>query len=246
MRINRILSLICGAAAVLSAGTMSVKASDVFSREEVISIIWEDIWFGDEDDGTVFPEASFKHHILEEWVNDNYSNNEDYEWDNIGRLSYQYTDYYRDKTENWLFTDEDSQWFITDETDGMVYHFAMFQGEWNMIDANGNTVETFKPFSTIEEEEMTEEDYSDDMSAEDNNYRVSEENREAAHQKAEEWSVNNERKNTAETAAASAPVSAVRKKSDEKKSGTFPVLAGVLAVCLASGAGIIIYKSRKN
>lgn len=128
---KRLIPVICGILTAFAVGT--VNADDVLSKEEIADRLWEDMWFGNADDGTVFPEASYKHHLLTEWIDENYSNNEDYDWSNIGRIGYQYSDYYSDLTENWLFTDENDQWYITDEETGMVYHFSMFQGHFQFM-----------------------------------------------------------------------------------------------------------------
>ena len=34
--------------------------------------IWEDLWNGKGDNGLEYPEASYKHHLLDKWLDENY------------------------------------------------------------------------------------------------------------------------------------------------------------------------------
>lgn len=53
--------------------------------------------------------------------------------------------------EDWDFNDdENGRWTIS--TDAHYYHFQLVDNIWNMIDENGDTVDTFPPFSTLIEE----------------------------------------------------------------------------------------------
>lgn len=125
---------------------------DMISKDTVISELWEENWHGRGDDGIIFPEASYKRHILEEWVNDNYGD-EDYSWYDIGQIKYSYADYYKRLVKEWDFDDdEDGNWFIT--TPEHRYRFELIAGKWNMIDENGDTADMFMPFSTLEEDEI--------------------------------------------------------------------------------------------
>jgi hypothetical protein len=55
--------------------------------------------------------------------------------------------------ENWDFNDdEDGNWTIV--TEDTTYRFELTNGKWQMIDSNGNTVDSFMPFSTLEEDEV--------------------------------------------------------------------------------------------
>ena len=124
--------------------------AEMVDKNEVIEVLWEENWLGRGDDGIIFPEASYKRHILEQWVSDNYGD-DDYNWYDTGNLKYSYADYYKRLTSDWDFDDdEDVNWYIT--TPEHKYSFRIISGKWNMIDENGDTVDTFMPFSTLEED----------------------------------------------------------------------------------------------
>ena len=134
--------------------SMTAHAGEMLNRDYIESEIWQEMWLGESDNGIEFPEASFKHHLLDEWIDENYGSDE-YNWSDIGELEYAYKDYYKDYTEDWDFNDDDNgNWTI--ETDEHSYSFTMFQNEWLMLDENGNTIDTFPPFSTLEEDDTSE------------------------------------------------------------------------------------------
>ena len=220
---KKIGAAICSILAALATVT-TIHADEILSKEEIINDIWEERWFGTGDDGTEFPEASYNHHLLEEWVETNYANNNDYDWGDIGRLKYQYSDYYSDKTGEWTFTDEEGRWYITDE-EGVVYHFLMFQGEWNMIDSNGNVVDIFKPFNTLGDNSELVVASEDDFSSE--SHRVVVDNKEAAHQRASEWAAN---KNTNDDLIVTACTSEEEDREEEKTD--IYVGEAIAAICL--------------
>ena len=63
----------------------------------------------------------------------------------LSRLSY------RDLIDGWDFEDDNSgNWTI--ETEDNFYSFMLLNGTWQMIDRNGDTVDTFPPFSTLKDE----------------------------------------------------------------------------------------------
>ncbi len=129
---------------------MTAHAGEMLDSDYIESEIWQEMWLGRGDDGTEFPEASFKHHLLDEWIDENYGSDE-YNWFDIGELKYSYKDYYKDYTKDWNFNDDDNgNWTIV--TDEHTYSFTMFQNEWLMLDENGNTIDTFPPFNTLESE----------------------------------------------------------------------------------------------
>ena len=76
-------------------------------RDYIEPEIWEEIWHGKGDDGTVYPEASYKHHLLKEWLDENYGSDE-YDWAEIGELKYAYRNYYQDYIESFDFEDGNS------------------------------------------------------------------------------------------------------------------------------------------
>lgn len=134
-----------------SAVSMTAYAAENLDRDYIEAEIWDDMWNGKGDDGQEFPEASYKHHLLDKWLDENYGSDE-YDWTELGELKYEYKDYYRDYIGDFDFEDDDNGgWTI--ETPEHSYHFELYQGTWNMIDENGNTVDSFPPFSTLEEDE---------------------------------------------------------------------------------------------
>ena len=125
--------------------SMTAYAADVLDKNYIESEIWEDMWLGKSDNGTEFPEASFKHHLLDEWIIQNYGS-DDFDWSELGELKYQYKRYY---IAGWDFNDDDNgNWTI--DTEEHSYRFQLINHTWNMIDENGDTVDTFPPFSTEE------------------------------------------------------------------------------------------------
>lgn len=141
-----ITTVFCAALAVNSGFTVYAENLD---REYIETEIWDDIWNGKGDNGLIYPEASYKHHLLDERLDENYGS-DNYDWSEIGELKYAYKDYYREYIENFDFEDDNNgNWTIT--TPEHFYSFTLFQGEWSMLDENGDTVDTFPPFSTLEE-----------------------------------------------------------------------------------------------
>lgn len=141
------LTILC----IASSVSLTDHAAEMLDRDYIEAEIWEDMWNGKGDNGLDFPEASYKHHLLDEWLDDNYGS-DDYDWSEIGELKYEYKDYYRHLIEDWDFEDdENGGWTIS--TEDNQYSFFMLNGNWQMIDQNGNTVDTFPPFSTLEEDE---------------------------------------------------------------------------------------------
>ena len=136
--------------ALISSANLTAYADDMLDEDYIVREIWSDWWHGKGDDGLIFPEASYKHHILTDWVNDNYGN-DNYDWSKIGQLNYNFKDYYDELTDNWNFNDDrDGNWtIITDET---TYHFNLQNGKWLMSDDNGNVIDSFMPFSTLTED----------------------------------------------------------------------------------------------
>ncbi len=128
---------------------LAVSADDYLSREEIVNSIWSDWWVGVGDDGTSYPEASYKHHILVEWVEENVE--EDY-YTSASTLKYNFKQWYRDLIADWDFEDDDDGcWTIT--TSETTYHFTYQNGTWLMCDANGDVVDRFEPYSTASEED---------------------------------------------------------------------------------------------
>ncbi len=134
---------------VFLAFPLTAHAVEMLEKDYIKSEIWEEIWLGKSDDGTEFPESSYKHHLLDKWIDENYGD-DDYDWTAIGELKYLYKNYYKNLTENWDFNDDNGIWTI--ETEDNFYSFQLVGNQWNMLDENGSVADTFPIFSTIEEE----------------------------------------------------------------------------------------------
>ena len=144
------LILIAIFTAFLFSVGITAHAGEMLDSDYIESEIWQEMWLGKGGNGTKFPEASFKHHLLDEWIDENYGSDE-YNWSDVEELKYSYRRYYKNYIKDWDFNDDDNgNWTI--ETDEHSYSFTMFQNEWLMLDENGNTVDTFLPFSTLESE----------------------------------------------------------------------------------------------
>ena len=143
------------AVAVLTASLTGIPVhAETLNKDYIINEIWTESWYGIPDDGTTFPEASYKYHLLSEWVNANYSD-ETYNWSDIGGLTYSYKDYYRKYIADFDFNDDDNgNWTI--DTNNHSYHFELINNQWNMIDENGDITDTFSPHSTLEAEDKPE------------------------------------------------------------------------------------------
>jgi hypothetical protein len=144
-----ITAVFCTALA-LSSG-ITAYAAENLDRDYIEAEIWEDMWNGKGDNGLDYPEASYKHHLLDDWLDKNYGS-DDYDWTEIGELRYEYKDYYRHMVEEWDFEDDnEGGWTI--DTEDNHYSFYMLNGMWQMIDKNGDTVDSFPPFSTLKDTE---------------------------------------------------------------------------------------------
>lgn len=137
--------------AVFLAFPTVAHAAEMLEKDYIKAEIWEEIWLGKSDDGTEFPESSYKHHLLETWVDENYGS-DDYDWTAIGELKYSYKNYYQKLTENWDFNDDNGIWTI--ETEDNFYSFQLVNNQWNMLDKNGSAVDIFPIFSTLDEEKI--------------------------------------------------------------------------------------------
>ena len=134
--------------------SVTAYAAENLDRDYIEAEIWEDMWNGKGDNGIDFPEASYKHHLLDKWLDENYGSDE-YDWFELGELKYEYKDYYRSYIEDFDFNDDDNgNWTI--ETPEHSYSFTYWQDNWIMTDENGNTVDSFPPFSTLKDEEEPE------------------------------------------------------------------------------------------
>lgn len=134
--------------------SVTAYAAENLDRDYIEAEIWDDMWNGKGDNGVDFPEASYKHHLLDKWLDENYGS-EEYDWSELGELKYEYKDYYRSYIEDFDFNDDDNgNWTI--ETPEHSYSFTYWQDNWIMTDENGNTVDSFPPFSTLKDDEEPE------------------------------------------------------------------------------------------
>lgn len=213
---------------LIGVPSLTAYAGDMLDKDYIVSEIWSDWWHGKGDDGLVFPEASYKHHILTEWVNDNYGD-DDYDWSKIGQLNYDFKDYYDELTDKWDFNDDrDGNWTI--DTDETTYHFNLQDGKWLMSDDNGDVVDSFMPFSTLKEDKTEEKPKN--ITADDGNgtaYRVGE-------------NLKIEAETTAEVSEASTET--VAESSEKSSNDMIYGIGGVILAGIGVLAGVLIKKKR--
>lgn len=233
---NNIITAIMVTALAVSSG-LTAHAAENLDRDYIEAEIWEDMWNGKGDNGLDFPEASYKHHLLDKWLDENYGS-DDYDWSEIGELRYEYKNYYRHLIEDWDFEDdENGGWTIS--TENNHYSFFMLNGNWQMIDQNGDTVDSFPPFSTLEEDE-TETTV---------NFKINDDGEDSPRVKGK---VTGRTEKASESVAAednevTADSSANASEGDSERSKANPLLiiAGVAAVAGIGGAGYYLMKKRK-
>lgn len=219
--------------------SVTAHAAENLDRDYIEAEIWADMWNGKGDDGLDFPEASYKHHLLDKWLDENYGS-DDYDWSELGELKYEYKDYYREYIDEFDFEDDDNgNWTI--ETPEHSYRFELFQGMWNMIDENGDTVDTFPPFSTLEDEE-DEADTAAGHTIDDNGNespRVVGKVTEGT-ETASEGFVSGEDNDTTESLENGSEGS-----TNASETNPLPIIAGVAAVAGIGAAGFYITKKKK-
>ena len=217
--------------------SVTAYAAENLDRDYIEAEIWEDMWNGKGDNGLDYPEASYKHHLLDDWLDKNYGS-DDYDWTEIGELRYEYKDYYRHMVEEWDFEDDnEGGWTI--DTEDNHYSFYLLNGMWQMIDQNGDTVDTFPPFSTLEEDEPETaggHEINDDGA--DSPRVIGEVT--AGTETASEGLADGEGNDTAEG-------STKPSEGNSEGSGANPlaIIAGVAALAGVGGAGYYIMKKRK-
>ena len=211
---------------LIGSSSLTAYADDMLDKEYIVGEIWSDWWNGKGDDGLIFPEASYKHHILTDWVNDNYGD-DNYDWSKIGQLNYNFKDYYDELTDNWNFNDDhDGNWtIITDET---TYHFNLQNGKWLMSDDNGNVIDSFIPFSTLTE----------DTAEENRNSVITDDGNGTSHRVGENFKI--EADTTIDVSEE------ITESTSEKKSlnGLIYGIGGIILAGIAVLAGFLIKKKR--
>ena len=218
---------------IASSLGITAHAAEILDKDYIESEIWTEIWLGKGDDGTEYPDASYKHHLLDEWIDENYGSDE-YDWTELGELKYEYKDYYNRLIAEWDFNDDrNGNWTI--DTEDNSYRFQLVGGQWNMIDKNGDTVDSFPIFSTLEENP----DYQplDDSGSSGNRVIGSVES------KAETPTVALDSENDKVTA--NSTEKAVESVSERSENSAIPIAVGCLAVVGIGVVGIILYKKRK-
>ena len=147
---KKIITAVFCTALALSSG-FTAYAAEAPDRESLETAIWEDLWNGKGDNGLEYPEASYKHHLLDKWLDENYGTG-GYDWTDVGEVTHGYRRYYRDLIDGWDFEDDNNgAWTI--DTEDNHYSFTLLNGNWQMIDKNGDTVDSFPPFSTLKDTE---------------------------------------------------------------------------------------------
>ena len=232
---KRIITAVC-CTALMFGTNLTAHATEMLDRDYIETEIWEDMWNGKDDDGTVFPEASYKHYLLDEWLSNNYGSDE-YNWTELGGLKHDYKRYYQNMTEDWDFNDDNSgNWTI--ETPEHSYSFSLCQGTWNMTDENGDTVASFLPFSTLEKEEDSTNDYEIHDNGTDSPRVIGKVTGGA--EKPSDGTETAEGTDTAESVAGSS-------EGNTERSGANPIafVAGAAAVITIGGIGFYMTKKKK-
>lgn len=217
---------------------MTVHAAENLDRDYIEAEIWEDMWNGKDDNGLDYPEASYKHHLLEKWLDENYGS-DDYDWSEIGELKYEYKNYYRHLIEDWDFEDDDNgDWTI--DTEDNHYSFYLLNGSWQMIDRNGDTVDSFPPFSTLEEDSpVTTGGHEIHDDGADSPRVVG--NVTGGTQAASEGVSSAEGSNTTNS-----PSSGSEDDSAQSAANLMPIILGIAAVAGIGGAGYYITKKKRD
>ncbi len=216
--------------AVFLAFPLTAHAAEMLEKDYIKAEIWEEIWLGKNDNGTEFPESSYKHHLLDKWVDENYGD-DDYDWTAIGELKYSYKNYYKNLTENWDFNDNNGIWTI--ETEDNFYSFQLVNNQWNMLDENGDTVDIFPIFSTLDEEKI---EHSIDDNGNSSPRVIGDVKRTETPSDSSVNSGNEFTSNTIENA--------VEIDLKRSKSSPLPFVIGGLAI-VGIGTGIVLYKKKK-
>lgn len=226
--------IITGLAALVILMTICLTAfaAEQHTAEEIEEYLWSENWHGKGDNGLIFPEASYKHHILEKWVDENY---DDIKGTPLGRLKYQYGRYYKQLVKDYDFNDDkNGNWTIKTSDD--EYHFSLINGDWQMINQNNEVVDTFPPFSTLSDDETTAETTTANA-----NEGVPAQTRIANNQTAV---ANNNHADSGKPVTASSGVPAVR-TAEKKQTNPLMIAVGILTYILVGVIGFFIGKKKK-
>ena len=230
---KKILTALFAFAFTISAA-VTVHAAEALDRDTIENAVWEDIWNGKGDNGLDFPEASYKHHILDKWLDENYGSAE-YDWSETGEIKYAYKHYYKKLIDGWDFNDDDNGgWTI--ETENTTYSFMLQDGTWLMIDSDGNTVDSFPPYSTLKEDESETENNSEAV------YEIEDEGEESPRVVGEAVAAGDNA--SSEDDAPVGPSDTEGEK--QQKSGANPVPIAIGAAAVAGAVGVCVYVKKKR
>ena len=230
-----ITAVFCTALA-LSAG-FTAYAAEAPDRDSLENAIWEDLWNGKGDNGLDYPEASYKHHILDKWLDENYGADA-YDWTDVGEVTHGYRRYYRNLIDGCDFED-DSNGGWTIDTEDNHYSFTLLNGNWQMIDKNGNTVDSFPPFSTLKDTEPEAAGSHAINDNGDNSPRVIGEVTAGTETASADVS-SAEGNNTADS-----PSDGSEGNSEDSGANPLPIIAGVAALAGVGGVAYYFTKKRK-
>ena len=156
----------------------------------------------------------------------------------MGEVTHGYRKYYRDLIDGWNFEDDNSgNWTI--ETEDNFYSFTLLNGTWQMIDRNGDTVDTFPPFSTLKDEpEESTGGYEINDKGEDSPRVIGDVT--GGTEKASEGDSSAEGNDTT-----SSPSDVSEGNSDDSGVNPLAIIAGVAALAGVGGAAYYFTRKRK-
>lgn len=158
---KRIFAL-CAALLVCGSICPSAYAEEdhTYTKQELIDRFWTQYW-DNTLPGEQNPEGSLEYHILEDWLNEQYGHTESEDrdkytvsdWTSDYSIRNAWRDYYQEYTNCWNMNhDEETGEFTieeydpeTEKTGDLLYTFELKNGMWNMLDTEGNVVDTFEP-----------------------------------------------------------------------------------------------------
>ncbi len=181
---KRTFKTIMATAALAMAICMPITAyaDNDYTRDEIIDEYWTQYW-KDSLPGEENPEGSLEYHILENFLDEQYGHyryedRDKYmvsDWSSYYDIREAWQKYNEDYTKNWHMTDDDEtgEFYIESydpETDtygnDKLYTFTLADGKWNMVDSNGDIVDSFDPhggdgsWAKIKEEANDDEDFN--------------------------------------------------------------------------------------
>jgi hypothetical protein len=272
------ITSICAVAVLSFAASVTAFAdeSDYYTKEYIIDEYWTQYW-EDSLPGDENPEGSLEYHILEEWLDEEYEKSE-YEsgidWSSSYSIGDAWKDYYQEKTAYWHYVDDEEtgEFYIesydpdTDTYGGdKLYTFTLADGKWNMVDSNGNIVDSFDPHGgdgswyAIQNEDKSShiddfikhmnDDDSEDTESDSGNYVTDTYEGETAQtaqgETAAAPSITMKTETDKETAEEKTAADSSESSTDEGSSSPLPYIAGGIILIGAGGAaGYFVNKMR--